>query len=226
MRNRHALLIFFLGLLALPGAARRRSSPASSAKPYVVSVRAPVLEEMQAFLFWCVKRHPSAIPWYRQRSLALANQSTGTSPGPAPSKSSSGTTIQLPIPTVDLYAPSGSSIYYSKSAAKNAKFLRSLPEGISWARAHKPLEIRPTLRAAMGMLRELKPYAAGVLAQKRYVIFAVSLTGAAAKAPTAHERYLEAQSKIQNAALQEFERRARRTRITVISVQLGLPSGK
>jgi hypothetical protein len=216
--------LFGLTLLTLVGAAQMSGSPKAGA--YVVTVQASVLDALWGYAHWSLQ-HPNAMHWYQvqqsENSLKTPDKLGTNAPG---ADSSSGTTMRLPLPSIDLYAPSGISVYYGTNAAENAQFLHTLPEGIHWAEAHKTLVFRPTLEEAIAMLSQLKPYQSGFLPANGYVIFALSLVGSPSNTPDAHLRSEEEQSRIQDAAMQEFEQRARQAGIRVISVQLELSGGK
>lgn len=216
-------------LLALPGLTQQKEKTKSGEGAYVVSVHAPVMEAAHGFLDWIIK-HQSAVPWYRESPRAkLAGKPQGTLShglaGPEPPARGERSTLPLWLPQMDLYAPSGDSIYYSTTAAKNANFLGTLPAGIRWAKAHKTPVPRPTLKEALSMFVELRPYIPSLSDSKRYTIFALSLIGTPSKAPSGRLRYSERQSKIQDVALEKIERRARQIGVRVISVQLELPNG-
>ena len=83
----------------------------------------------------------------------------------------SGQQLKLEMPAIDLYSPSGSSIYHGTDSARNAIFLRSLPQGI---RGAKTTGIRPSLREAIEMFPEFKAQEDALLAGKRYTVFAVT----------------------------------------------------
>lgn len=82
-----------------------------------------------------------------------------------------GKTTRLDVPSIDLYAPSGVSVYHGTDSAKNAAFLDALAKGIGQTRTN---EFRPTLQEAIEMFSELKAKEAALLADKRYTIFALT----------------------------------------------------
>jgi hypothetical protein len=212
-----------------PALGQSKAPPKPKGGPYVISVRAPAIEAAQGFLYWIMK-HPSAVPWYRERPLAAVAPDRQEPVAPGLSGPKSGTqrsmTLPLRLPSMDLYAPSGTSVYYSTSAAKNAHLLRALPAGARGAEAQRTPVPRPTLKEALSMFPELKPYVPELLASKGYTVFALSLVGARSEALSAQLRFSERQSKVQDAALQEFERRARQARVRVVRVELELPADR
>lgn len=79
--------------------------------------------------------------------------------------------FNLDVPSIDLYSPSGTSIYHGVDSEKNAAFLRALPGGIGLA---KTIEVRPSLKEAIEMFADFKVRGATLLADKRYTVFALT----------------------------------------------------
>jgi hypothetical protein len=114
----------------------------------------------------------------------------------------------LALPTLDLYSPSGIAIYYGADSAKNAAFLRSLPQGI--AGATKANVVRPSLKDAIEMFPEFKAEEDLLLADKRYTVFAVTYPG-------------WEEAKEQNDALAKLRERAEQAKIRILEVRLHHP---
>ncbi len=164
----------------------------------VITIKAPLDELMRGYLLW-MHRHPEV---RRQAQLA--------SP-PAPESSNSNLEagpLLVEMPSIDLYSPLGISLYHGTESEENAAFIRALPDGIQHRRAPKQTnEVRPTLREAMEMFAEFKPYEAAPPAKKEYTVFALTYPGTPF-------------CKAQNDAIQQLKNRARRTGICVIEVRL------
>lgn len=79
--------------------------------------------------------------------------------------------IKLEMPALDLYSPSGVSVYYGTDSAKNAAFLRMLPKSIPRTGT---TAIRPSLREMLEMFSEFKTQEDALLADGRYTVFAVT----------------------------------------------------
>jgi hypothetical protein len=79
--------------------------------------------------------------------------------------------FRLGMPILDLYSPSGTSLYHGEDSTANATFLRSLPKAMGRTTATAP---RPSLKEAIEMFPELKLQEDTLLADKRYTVFAIT----------------------------------------------------
>jgi hypothetical protein len=112
--------------------------------------------------------------------------------------------IRILMPTLDLYSPSGVSLYHGEDSLANAAFIRTLPKGIGNA---KPATSRPSLKEAIEMFSELKAKEDALLADKSYTIFAITYPD--------WDRCMD-----QNAAVAELRGSKGRANIRVIEVRL------
>jgi hypothetical protein len=141
------------------------------------TVDASATELLDAYLQW-MDHHPEAVP--------------------------KGNTLKLDMPAIDLYSPTGVSLYYGVDSMKNAAFLRNLPQGIKSAKTDA---IRPSLKEAIEMFPALKAQESTLLADKRYTIFAVSYPNWEI-------------CKEQNEAVAKLRERAAQAKIRIIEVRL------
>jgi hypothetical protein len=111
---------------------------------------------------------------------------------------------KLVMPFIDLYSPSGASIYHGADSEKNAAFIRGLPRNIPRSGT---AETRPTLKEAIEMVPEFKARESELLSDKRYTVFAVT-----------YEHW--DQSKAQNDAIAKLRERASQIGIRVLEVRL------
>jgi len=121
------------------------------------------------------------------------------------------TATSVRVPYIDLYSPTGVSVYFEEDPTKNAAFLRALPGDLPQGSVAKTDKIRPTLQEAMGMVPELKPYEGGFLGGNEYTVFAVTFPDSTS-----------ARCKAQNEAVQKLKSRAGQIRLHVIEVRLHL----
>jgi hypothetical protein len=84
---------------------------------------------------------------------------------------SGGKLLKLDMPAIDLYSPSGESIYYGADSSENAAFLDKLPKAIP---NQKSNVVRPSLKEAIEMVPEFKTHEDELLSDKRYTVFAVT----------------------------------------------------
>ncbi|MGH9897695.1 MAG: hypothetical protein ACRD4L_02435 [Pyrinomonadaceae bacterium] len=109
------------------------------------------------------------------------------------------------MPNMDLYSPSGISIYYGEDSATNAAFLRTLPQAISSTK--KTDVARPSLKEAIEMFPALKAQEGALLADKRYTVFAVTYPD-------------WDHCKDQNEAVAKLRKRAGQLKIRIIEVRI------
>lgn len=182
-----ALLLFFA---VQPAAAQAKLHTRLTSAPTVVTVKAPIQQFLEGFVHW-LHQHPAA-----------AHLAQSPASGPP-------THIgMVMLPSVDLYSPAGVSIYYTSGSKENLKFIHALPGSIRQVEREKKQKVRPTLKEAMEMIPELKPYEAAVLAKKEYAVLALTFVPPSP------------QCKAQDAVIRHFERRARGIGVRVIEVRL------
>lgn len=124
--------------------------------------------------------------------------------GRHPGTFSPGKPHTIGMPTLDLYSPSGISIYYGEDSATNAAFLGTLPQGIPKL---KTVAARPSLKEAIEMLPQLKAQEGALLADKRYTLFAATQLNSN-------------RCKAQNEAIANLRKRAGQMKIRIIEVRL------
>jgi hypothetical protein len=196
--------VFLLAVL-LPLAVQLNAVQAESDKrptATVLTLESTLQELMQGYLRW-MHRHPEAThqtqPLIPAPAQGLPNHDSEAGPGVVP--------LQIRMPSIDLYAPSGVSLYHGTDSEKNAAFLRALPRGIPQRNTATTDEVRPTLQEATEMFAGLKPYEAAPSVQKGYTVFALTYPD-------------KDRCKPQNDAIQELESRAQRIGIRVIEIRL------
>jgi hypothetical protein len=166
----------------------------------VVSVDAPLQEVLDGYLPW-LERHPEAVP----HSQPLIPGPTGAVAPRA--QEAPVTPLVIMMPSIDLYSPSGVLIYHGTNSEKNVAFLRALPANIPSIGHANTSPVGPTLREAVEMFSELKPYEAALLITKHYTIFALTCPDSA-------------HCKEQNEALQQLGGHLHEIGIGVIEVRL------
>jgi hypothetical protein len=112
--------------------------------------------------------------------------------------------LKLEMPTIDLYAPSGASIYYGADSTRNGAFLNTLPQGI---RDAKTTVARPSLKEAIEMFPAFKGQEDALLSDHRYTVFAVTYPD-------------WDKCKEQNDAIAKLRARATQSNIRVLEVRL------
>lgn len=163
--HNNIVLLFALSLLQT-GAARPKPVRHFARPAGVVAVDAPLHEILNGYVKW-LKHHPEAIP----HAQPLIPKTPGLDASPSQDVASP---LVIRIPSVALYSPSGISVYYDTNSDKNAAFLRALPSGTGDARQANTGAAEVTLREAIEMFAELKPYEGALLAEKRYTILALT----------------------------------------------------
>jgi hypothetical protein len=198
------LRTFLVGMLLLtPLPTRAQAGPPGIPRStVVVTVNATVQELMVGYLRW-VHRHPEVM----RQALPPISGNSQVWQDPASRSDRVVDPLLIRMPSIDLYSRGGKSVHHGTSPQGNATFLRALPRSIPKGRAIHD-ESRPTLREAMGMLPELKPYESEFLKKKGYTVFALTYPGD----PT--------RCKAQDEAVKQLEGRARRIGIRVIEVRL------
>lgn len=115
--------------------------------------------------------------------------------------------LKLRMPSIDIYSPSGASLYYGTNSARNAAFIRAIRHGDLFKNLPKPIQLRPTLQEAMSILPELKRYSSILQGNKKYTILAMTYPGTG-------------MCEAQNEAMEQLNHRVRTLGIRVIEVQL------
>lgn len=83
--------------------------------------------------------------------------------------------VMLGMPYLELFSPTGASLYRGSNAAQNAFFLRALERKVP-SRASVSVEngLHPTLKEYFDMIAELRPYQAEVRSKKCFIILAIT----------------------------------------------------
>jgi hypothetical protein len=121
--------------------------------------------------------------------------------------SASPNVIKTFMPFIDVYSPSGVSIYHGEDSDKNATFIHALPSNIPHGNVVKTNAARPTLQEAIDMFPELATYKINSGPENVYTIFAVTFPDT--------ER-----CKAQNDAMVQLKARAQNTALRVIEVRI------
>jgi hypothetical protein len=168
----------------------------------IVSVEALVNELLEGYHKWIV-RHPEINP---QTQTASSRPAGGAQSGATEASQSRGQLL-IRTPSIDLYSPSGISLYHGTNCEENAAWIRALPRGIQTGGAAKTDGLRPTLQEAVEMFSELGPYKAVPMAKNEYTLFALANPSLTA-------------CKAQDEAIQQLKGSAPGTSIRVIEVRL------
>jgi hypothetical protein len=179
--------IFLFIFLFAPFSEPSNSSRLSAAN--VITVESSVSEMMAGYLKW-IHVHPEVMHVH----------GTGAS-------NSDSEPLIVKMPSIDLYSPTGVSLYHGTSSQGNALFLQDFPHNVHRLDAAKMTEIRPTIQEAMSICPELEPYKASIVGKKQYTIFAMTYPNA----PIYEE---------QNKTVQQLKSRAQQLGLIVIEVQL------
>jgi hypothetical protein len=201
--DRRFLVLSFvisLALSAKPAQTKPNGRAATSTR--VITVDVPISEAGNAFLAW-LQLHPEAAP---QPKPIIPAPSQGLQ---GPQKESGSKPLMIQTPSIDLYSPSGVSLYHGTDSEKNAAFIRDLPRSIREVKRPETNDIRPTLKEIVEMFAELKPYEADILAGKQDTIFALTL-------------FDTARCKAQNDAMQELRRQPSEVGVRIVEVRLHL----
>jgi hypothetical protein len=121
-----------------------------------------------------------------------------------PGATTPGKPMMIAIPSIDLYSPSGVSLYHGGDSEKNASFIRDLPGNIPHAKTE---EVRPSFQEALEMFDALKSQKALSPAGHQYTVFALTYAGADF-------------CKAQNDAIQQLRSRAGQIGIRILEVRL------
>jgi hypothetical protein len=82
-----------------------------------------------------------------------------------------GAVVSAHFPVLDLYAPTGLSIYHGDDSAKNAAFIQGLPKSIAGSSVNT---LRPTLKEAIEMIPSFRAQKQTLLASKQYTAFVIT----------------------------------------------------
>jgi hypothetical protein len=170
----------------------------------VVTIEASQDEVLRGYLEW-VHRHPEVMQHKTSPIVPTARpQFTGQ---PSEAAADGVTPLLIGTPSIDLYSPSGVSLYHGTDSEKNGAFIRDLPRALQQRNTEKITEVRPTLQEAIEMFSELAPYRAASSAKNEYTIFALTFT----------DRPF---CRSQNDAVEQLKGRARELGIRVIEIRL------
>ncbi len=183
---RYSILLLTAFPVVLPSLMQVKAEANSSA-PSAITTQAPVQELLAGYLKW-MHRHPQVMPKATKK---------GEDPSP----------FFAPVPAIDLYSPSGSSVYFEAKPKNNAEFLRSMRPALPPVTKAQPSTLRPTLSEAMEMFPELKSYQTLTSGDVRYTVFALTNSG---------DEYCREQDE----AVAQLKSRAQALGIRVIEVKL------
>lgn len=196
------ILSFVISFALLAKSAQTRPDGRATTSTPVITVDVPISEAGDGFLAW-LQLHPEAAP--QQKPIIPA-----PSQGPqGPQKEPGSKPLMIQTPSIDLYSPTGVSLYHGTNSEKNAALIRDLPRSIREVERPETTDIRPTLKEAVEMFAELKPYRADILAGKQDTIFALTL-------------FDTARCKAQNDAMQELRKRPSEIGVRIVEVRLHL----
>jgi hypothetical protein len=80
-------------------------------------------------------------------------------------------THRIEMPSLDVYSPSGVSLYFGNDSTANATLIRKLPGSLP---KQGTSVTRPSLTEFIDMFHELKPQKGQLLSEQRYTVFAVT----------------------------------------------------
>lgn len=219
---RVALVFILLPSVVQPNAAQTQAELSRHKVVSVISVKASVQELFQGYHQWMV-RHPQAVPQapkpvplqgFPVGSSQTSSQFPSVNPEslqgiakPDSERSNDRPPLLIRTPSVDLYSPSGVSLYHGTKSEENAAFIRALPLGIQEGKTKKTNEIRPTLQEAMGMFPEFDPYKSMPTGKNLSTVFVLAFPDLV-------------DCKAQDGAIQELKSRAHGLGIRVIEVRI------
>jgi hypothetical protein len=173
------LLAISIYIAAQSGVVQAQTTSHQQNPPAALTVNAPVKNLLEGYHSWTHRHLGSASP----------NQ------------------IKTIMPFIDVYSPSGVSIYHGEGSAKNAAFIHALPGNIPNGKVAETNAARPTLQEAVDMFPELATYKIKPDPGNIYTIFAVTF-------PDCDP------CKAQNDAMDQLRARAQNTGLRVIEVRI------
>jgi len=165
----------------------------------VITVQSPISEVMDGYHNLTI-HHPEL---NKTSSGAPSHSATMPFSNDAAEKPS----LEIRMPSIDLYSPAGISLFHGTSVATNASFIRGFQPNIPLKSAQSMTEFRPTLAEALAIFKELAPYAGRILARKHYTIFVMTYPNVPSYKP-------------QDDALEVLMQHAQQMRVQVVEVQL------
>lgn len=192
-----SIILPFACLSILVHPIKARPDHAGHLDATVITIQSPLSTMFEGYLNW-LHHHPQA---GTSASADGQDLSKGT-----PS-TAAGTSLRVSMPSIDLYSPSGVSLYHGTNSEKNATFIRGLLPGGPPRHMNPPSEPRPTLQEALAIFPQFRPYETSVLANRMYTVFAMTYPN--------QSKYKE-----QNDAIEQLRGRARELHIRVIEVQV------
>src|ERR1041385_8139802 len=121
------LLVISMQIAAQSVAVQAQTTSHQQNLPAVLTVNAPIKNLLEGYHSWTHRRLGSASP----------------------------DMIKTYMPFIDVYSPSGVSIYHGIGSAKNAAFIQALPGNIPHGKVAETDAARPTLQEAIDMFPEL-----------------------------------------------------------------------
>lgn len=118
-----------------------------------------------------------------------------------------GVPLILPLPSIDLYSPSGTLLYYGGDSEQNAKFINNSLAQLPTIK-HEPTTLfRPTLKEAFGIFPKLAAQRTEHLSPDTYTLFTITYPDTS-------------MCKAQNDAISRLTRRALPFKLRIIQVAL------
>jgi hypothetical protein len=127
----------------------RSQTQKGATKSAITIVDARFQELAQGYMQWR-HRHPEAT---RQAPQEIPDPRQDV-PRRDPASDSQPPPLIVRMPSIDLYSPSGFSVYHGAVSKENAAFIIALPRDIPRGDATTPHEVRPTLQEAVEMFPE------------------------------------------------------------------------
>jgi hypothetical protein len=172
------LLVISMHIAAQSGLVQAQTTSHQQNPPAVLTVKAPIRNLLEGYHSWT----------HRQLGSAAPNE------------------IKTIMPFIDVYSPSGVSIYHGEGSAKNAAFIQALPGNIPHGKVVANAA-RPTLQEAINMFPELATYKIKPDPENIYTIFAVTFPDCDPCKP-------------QNDAMDQLKARAQNAGLRVIEVKI------
>jgi len=90
------------------------------------------------------------------------------------SSTSSAPTLMLNTPYLELFSPSGKSLYRGDDAKKNAVFIRTLEHGIPLSLSPLLSGDKPSIEDYVHIFPALRQYQTSIFSQKKYILFSIT----------------------------------------------------
>jgi len=120
-------------------------------------------------------------------------------------KDSSDKRLDLVLPSVDIYDPSGTAIYHGQKVENDISVLQNLPQRVQGLRA---TGIHPSLSEVLEMFPELAKEKSSILSGGRYSVISITTSASCSKCG------------LQDEAIAKLKRSAQQANINVLEVRL------